>query len=133
MARYVDDNNLETGDPIRYLGTTVVASDSGSNFLDKATMAVDIPRPGSSTCNIPPPPRSDAVKDLLVMFRGGIAYVAYTKFIGGANSLNAQILVTHSTDCGVTWSAPVLASAGQTTSQGAALAIDPASGTLYVT
>ena len=55
VARYMDDNNLEAGDPIRYLGTTIVAASTTSDFLDKATMAVDIPRSGSSTCNVPAP------------------------------------------------------------------------------
>ncbi len=133
VARYVDDNNLETGDPIRYLGITFPGTSASSDFLDKPAMAVDIPRSGSPMCNVPAPPRSDANKDALIQFRGGAVYVAFTKFIGGPNSLNAQILLTHSADCGMTWATPVLVSTGQTTSQGASLAIDPTSGALYVT
>ena len=57
VARFIDNNNKEAGDPIAYLGTSLVAYDSGikGRFLDKPWMAVDIPRGNSNKCSIPIP------------------------------------------------------------------------------
>ncbi|MEO8681824.1 MAG: putative Ig domain-containing protein, partial [Vicinamibacterales bacterium] len=44
VARYIDNNNLEAGDSIAYLGTTVIDTGSETRFLDKPWIAVDIPR-----------------------------------------------------------------------------------------
>ena len=44
VARYIDNNNLEAGDSIAYLSTTVVDVGSEDRFLDKPWIAVDIPR-----------------------------------------------------------------------------------------
>ena len=68
LARFIDNNNQEAGDPIAYLGTRLVASSNGAKFLDKPWMAVDIPRSNAATCTVtadnivataqnrPPPP-----------------------------------------------------------------------------
>ncbi len=44
VARFMDLNNLEAGDPIAYLDTRVVDHDTGTRFLDKTALAVDVPR-----------------------------------------------------------------------------------------
>ena len=44
VARYIDNNNQENGDPIGYLGTSLVATSAGSAFLDKPWIAVDFVR-----------------------------------------------------------------------------------------
>jgi uncharacterized repeat protein (TIGR01451 family) len=44
LARYIDNNNLEAGDSIAYLGTTIVDIGNQTRFLDKPWMIVDIPR-----------------------------------------------------------------------------------------
>ena len=44
VSRYIDNNNLEAGDSIAYLNTTVVATGTPELFLDKPWIAVDIPR-----------------------------------------------------------------------------------------
>src|SRR5262249_56110679 len=54
LARFVDNNNLEGGDPIAYLGTRIVAKNPGSRFLDKPWLAADVPR-NFSTCTIAAP------------------------------------------------------------------------------
>src|SRR5215467_8690909 len=54
VARYIDLNNDEAGDPIAYLGTTIVASSASSPQLDKTALAVDIPR-STATCTIQTP------------------------------------------------------------------------------
>ena len=54
VARYMDMNNLEAGDPIVHLDTRIVDSDPGARFLDKTALATDIPRT-AATCafNVP--------------------------------------------------------------------------------
>ena len=44
LARFIDTNNKENGDPVSYLGASMVATSTGAQFLDKPWMAVDIPR-----------------------------------------------------------------------------------------
>ena len=51
MARYVDLNNLEAGDPFGYVDTRIVDADGGGRFLDKPAVATDIPRT-AATCTI---------------------------------------------------------------------------------
>ncbi|MBV8070704.1 MAG: putative Ig domain-containing protein, partial [Acidobacteriaceae bacterium] len=58
--------------------------------------------------------------------------VAWTQFTGGEESSNAQILFARSFDCGLTWSAPQTISGPALTNQGAQIAIDPNTGTVYV-
>jgi len=59
LSRFVDNNNTENGDPIKYLGTTIIDKSNGSDFIDKPWMAVDVPRAGAKSCRIamtqPPP------------------------------------------------------------------------------
>src|SRR5271170_8473655 len=50
VARYNDLNNNEQIDPITYIDTHIVASGNSTQFLDKPSMAVDIPRAGAATC-----------------------------------------------------------------------------------
>ena len=51
VARYNDLNNNENADPITYLDTHIVAMGNNSEFLDKPSLAVDIPRSGATTCS----------------------------------------------------------------------------------
>src|SRR5712691_8748973 len=48
VARFIDNNNLEAGDSIAYLGTSIVDVGTTTRFLDKPWIAVDIPRGFSS-------------------------------------------------------------------------------------
>src|SRR6478736_2041084 len=54
VARFIDLNNRENGDPIAYLGTKQVAFSASSPELDKTALAVDIPRTGA-TCTLQAP------------------------------------------------------------------------------
>ena len=67
VARFIDNNNREGGDPFAYLGTNIAASDPGTTgrFLDKPWMAVDIPRGNAPTCRIVTP-AADATKPPIV-------------------------------------------------------------------
>src|SRR5713101_2581509 len=51
VARFIDNNNKENGDPIAYLGTSLVAKENSAKFLDKPWLAVDAPR-GNTSCTI---------------------------------------------------------------------------------
>jgi hypothetical protein len=127
VTRFIDDNNFEGGDTIRYLGTSIIAEGKKKTFLDKPAMVVDIPRPGSPVCRIP-----GAGNTPEQSFAAGRIYVAYTEFKGDEAKSNTNIMLSESNDCGVTWSKPVDISGNEKINQGAILAIDPNDGTLYV-
>lgn len=138
VARYNDLNNNEQLDPITYIDTHIVASGNSSQFLDKPSMAVDIPRSGAATCSInanePGVGPNGGTLAVRQSFAGGNVYLAYTDFLAGtkANSTPTHLMFTRSTDCGVTWSTPVQINTGTTTSQGSAIAVNPITGAVYV-
>ena len=101
VARFIDNNNNENGDPIAYLGTRIVAADPGTRFLDKPWMAVDMPR-GGATCTLPAP------NNRTQRIPAGPAYVSCTAITGTGANVRSQIFLSRSTDCGVTWSAPIV-------------------------
>ncbi len=165
LARFIDKNNQEAGDPIEYLGTSMVASSTGAVFLDKPWMVVDVPRGNSGFCAVGGAPtaaddddddhgRRGKVKRNGHRRRGrgddrrrgnqppddgyqyvpaGAIYVAYTAITGEGPSIQAQIFVKRSTDCGVTWSQAMrVSSTADQINQGATLAVSPATGDLFV-
>lgn len=133
VARYIDDNNNEGGDTIRYVGTSVVESTTGLHFIDKPSLAVDIPREEARTCHIPGAPATATTPAIPVQtFPGGNVYIAFTDFVGVAGTTRAEMKIARSTDCGARWSEPRLLSRGLHTNQGASLAVDPRTGTVYV-
>jgi hypothetical protein len=128
VARFIDDNNFQGGDTIRYVGTSTIATGNATNFLDKPSIAVDIPRAGSQICTIPAGSGAPGQT-----FHGGRIYAAYTAFAGGQASSTSAIMLTQSNDCGVSWTPPVqISSKSVKTNQGASLAINPSTGDLYV-
>jgi uncharacterized protein YjbI with pentapeptide repeats len=129
MARYVDDNNNDNSDTMRYLDTNIIDQSASGNFDDKPSMAVDLPRKGATVCTIPAPPGST---QQTTSFLGGNIYVAYTLFVGGEESTQAQIMFKRSVDCGKTWSSALTLSSTTQTSQGASLAVDPVTGNVWV-
>ena len=165
LARFIDKNNQEAGDPIEYLGTSMVASSTGAVFLDKPWMVVDVPRGNSGFCAVGVAPtaaddddddhgRRGKVKRNGHRRRGrgddrrrgnqppddgyqyvpaGAIYVAYTAITGEGPSIQAQIFVKRSMDCGVTWSQAMrVSSTADAINQGATLAVSPTSGDLFV-
>ena len=52
VSRFIDNNNEENGDPIKYINTVQVAVGNDTLFVDKPWIAVDIPRAGAATCAI---------------------------------------------------------------------------------
>jgi hypothetical protein len=142
VARYNDLNNNERIDPIAYIDTRTIASATvnGGQFLDKPAMAVDIPRAGAHNCSVTAnePGATDANGNPLSVsqsFPAGNVYVAYTEFLDAtkANATPTNLMFTHSTDCGATWSTPVIINKGTVTSQGSAIAVNPVNGNVYVT
>src|SRR3954465_9130417 len=126
VARFVDNNNRETGDPVAYLGTSIVAANPGTRFLDKPWLAVDIPR-GRATGAIPGPGNRNQ------QIPAGAAYVSWTAVTGTGASLRSQIFLAGSIDCGVTWSPPITLSRSQDRiNQGTTIAIDPRNGAVIV-
>jgi hypothetical protein len=138
VARYNDLNNNEQIDPITYIDTHIIASGNSTQFLDKPSMAVDIPRSGAGTCsftaNEPGVGANGGSLAVHQSFAAGNIYLAYTDFLAAtkANSTPTHLMITHSTDCGVTWSTPVQLNTGTTTSQGSTIAVNPVSGAVYV-
>ena len=151
LARFIDNNNKENGDPIAYLGTTMVATSNGDRFLDKPWMAVDIPRSDATICTVtansilstvpagkgkgkgkkkgPPAPTPPGAQNI----PAGPVYVAYTSITGEGTALKSEILLTRSTDCGKTWATPMRVSrAEDPINQGANITIDPRDGSVYV-
>ena len=132
VARYIDNNVKENGNPIAYLGTTVVARNDDPNaFLDKPWLAVDMPRRGASTCPITQVLGDRTVTQALPV---GNVYVAYSQFTGKVSdgSSLGQLMFARSTDCGATWSAPILISGTNHINQGSTIALDPRTGAVYV-
>jgi hypothetical protein len=132
VSRFIDNNNLEAGDPIAYLGSAIVEKNKAGSgrFLDKPWLAVDIPR-GGSTCNIP----ATATAPAQVIPAGAI-YVAYTVITYSTTApggLTSQIFLSTSLNCGVTWSPSVRVSKLEDPiNQGATIAINPIDGAIYV-
>jgi hypothetical protein len=140
VARYNDLNNNENADPITYVDTHIVAMGNNSEFLDKPALAVDIPRSGAGSCtfDVVEPGVKDTNGNPVSVhqsFAAGNVYMTYTDFLAGtkANSTPTHLMFTRSTDCGVTWSAPVQINTGTTTSQGSAIAVNALNGNVYVT
>lgn len=126
VARYIDDNNLEGGDTIRYLGTSVLSTGNYRKFFDKPAIAVDLPRAGTATCTLPGSPAQS--------FAAGNIYAAWAEFEDTDDEPDApaSLLFSRSTDCGETWSPYIYISRLTLINQGAAIAIDPATGNVFV-
>ena len=129
VARFIDRNDREEGDSIAYLGTRIVDADPGTRFLDKTALAVDIPR-STATCTIDAP-TEDGLQASQVIPAGPV-YVAYSAFTETGGQETSQILFARSIDCGQTWSTPKNLSAGHILNQNAQIAVDPATGAVYV-
>ncbi len=153
LARFIDRNNKENGDPIAYLGASMVVQSPGDVFLDKPWMAVDIPRGNAALCAVGGEATGAKVKRSGHRKRGngkgsdngpwvdaglqyveaGAVYVAYTVITGQGASLSSQIFVKRSTDCGITWSQAMRVSQpADQINQGATLSISPTTGDVFV-
>jgi parallel beta-helix repeat protein len=151
LARFIDRNNKENGDPtnevgsmtnvvprdpVQYTGTFPVAFGSDDQFVDKPSLAVDIPRT-STTCTIFVPENGRLVTETIP---AGKIYIAYTvlntpdgdKDDDREPSVPTSIMFKSSSNCGYTWHGPVNLSGTNQKNQGSVIAIDPNTGTIYV-
>ncbi len=130
VSRFIDLNNDEGGDPIRYIDTVLLdTNDDGAVFLDKSWIGVDIPGPGAST-----KPFSVIQRDgssVAQTVSCGNIYVGYAAIGGEGADLRSEIRLATSTDCGDTW-ANQLISQPDSLNQGANIGIDPITGDVHV-
>src|SRR5262249_45973502 len=129
LARYVDNNNRESGDSIQYIDTQIVHKGNRSHFLDKPWLAVDIPRKNNVSCSISVP-NGDGTSSVQT-FAGGNVYISYTDAADDAPD-STRLMFARSTNCGASWEDPILLNQPGTVNQGSATAIDPITGTVYV-
>ncbi len=120
VARFIDNNNKDGGDPIEYLGAAQIDLGTSGQFLDKPWIVADIPRDGA-TCSI----NGRAVP-------AGPVYLTYTSFLGSGNNVRSKILFSRSTDCGATWSNPAKLSERVARNQGTTISVDPGTGAIYI-
>jgi hypothetical protein len=128
VSRFIDNNNEENGDPIKYINTTPVGPGSDTVFVDKPWLAVDIPRANAATCRISVPQKNG--NPLVQSFPAGNVYLAYTAFTDETKP-PSRIFFVRSTDCGATWSTPFIVG-DNALNQGASLAVDPVTGAVYI-
>lgn len=117
VSRFIDNNNTENGDPIAYIGTSVIDKGTSGAFIDKPWIAV---APGTGQCTVNGQ-----------TFAAQNVYLAYTTFVGNDNNIRTKLMFTRSTDCGATWGTPTKLSESYAVNQGASIAVAP-NGTVYV-
>ena len=142
LARFIDLNNRENGDasqpnypqpsndPIRYIGTVELDSGSAGQFIDKPWMATDIPRAGAGQCSVSVQQAGGGT--VTQTFPAGNIYVAYAMFVGGQVNIRSKINFVKSSDCGATWTKPIMLSQTYAINQGTSIAVDPETGYVYV-
>ncbi|HYB96381.1 MAG TPA: Ig-like domain-containing protein, partial [Vicinamibacterales bacterium] len=132
VARYIDNNNKETGDTFEYLGTRALATSPGGpggSFLDKPWMVVDVPRDGARCTIVTAGEKGPITQNI----PAGPVYVAYTIRTTDSKGPRYDVYFTRSTDCAATWATPVrLNSTSERGNQGATMAIDPRNGTVHI-
>ena len=129
VSRFIDLNNDEGGDPIRYIDTTIIdANNDGSVFLDKSWIEVDIPR-DNVTDTISVLQRDGSTVNQTVAC--GNVYVGYAGIGGEGQDLRSEIRMATSSDCGNAWNIQPI-SQPDTLNQGANIAIHPLNGDVHV-
>src|SRR5579864_4276913 len=142
LSTFIDLNNKENGDaaqsnypdpttdPIRYLNTVEIDSGNAGQFIDKPWIATDIPRGGAVLCSMQVPVDHSAT--VTQTFYGGNVYIAYAMFVGGNVNVRSKINFAKSSDCGNTWTKPIMISQTYAINQGTQVAVDPETGYVYV-
>ena len=136
VSRFIDLNNDEGGDPIRYIDTRIIdANNDGSVFLDKSWIAVDIPRGTFPYELIEDVVQSDGSTVDQTVACGNI-YVGYAAIGGEGDNLRSEIRMATSVDCGNIWDIQLLTQPigdpDATLNQGANIAIRPDNGDVHV-
>ncbi len=127
VARFIDNNNKENGDPIKYIDTAIISSSANGEFIDKPWIAVDAPRNAAHTVAII---ASDTPAQYIP---ASDVYISYSVFSGEGDNRKSKILFVKSNDCGTTWDTPIELSSGHDLNQSATIAVDPRqNGQIYV-
>ncbi|MFC2160732.1 carboxypeptidase regulatory-like domain-containing protein [Acidobacteriota bacterium] len=123
ISRFIDNNNDEEFDSIKYLGTTIIDDIEGEGrFKDKPWIAVDVPKNNSGTVNI----------NGQEILRHNV-YIVYSVFTGPREDPDSTMIFRRSTDCGLTWEDPIEIQNDNLLNQGATIAINPTeNGHIYV-
>ncbi len=143
ISRFIDLNNREGAffnvpanqDPVKYIDTAVVDSGTAGQFMDKPWLAVDVPRGKTTTANLLVNDTDVSGNPIQVnqSFPCGNVYLTYAVFTGNTiPNVRSKVLLVRSTDCGTTWSKPVMIDQSYSISQGPTIAIDPNNGYVYV-
>ncbi|MGB5722032.1 MAG: hypothetical protein WBM34_15180, partial [Woeseiaceae bacterium] len=131
VSRFIDLNNDEGGDPIRFLDTTIIdANNDGAVFLDKSWIGVDIPRAINTESDTFSVLQSDGSTVDQTVACGNV-YVGYAAIGGEGQNLRSEIRLATSLDCGNSWNIQPI-SEPDTLNQGANIAIHPLNGDLHV-
>ncbi len=126
VATYIDNNDKENGNPIKFVSLKTVDTGTSGQFLDKPGLGVDIPRAGAKTVTIQQDSGGGS-------FTVGTVYFAYSRFVGSdVNNPHSQVMLTRSLDGGQTWTAPQKLSESYAINQATTVAIDPNNGAVYV-
>jgi hypothetical protein len=131
LSRYMDLNNLESGDPIEFIDTQIVKENAAEDpFIDKPWMAVDIPRFAAPAVTLAVETNE---KSLSQSVECGNVYLAWAEVFGLAPHQRSNIMFMRSSDCGVIWSDPIILNPFDTMAQGVSIAISPSNGDVWVT
>ena len=120
VARFLDRNNKEKGDPVQYAGAVQIDVGTSGQFLDKPWIAVDEPS-GTATCTVD----GETVPAAPV-------YLTYTSFVGSTSNPHSKIMFSKSADCGATWSNPSKLSESFALNQGTVMAVSPVDGSISI-
>jgi hypothetical protein len=119
LARLLDNNNKEAGDPIKYIDTTVWDSGSNGQFLDKPALAISA---GKGTCTI----NGRTIPSSVV-------HMAWTVFVGNDQVIRTKVYYNKSSNCGGTTDGPATKlSESFPINQGTAIAVNPIDGSVWV-
>ena len=131
VSRFIDLNNDEGGDPIRYIDTVLLdTNDDGAEFLDKSWIGVDIPRAGASSKTFSSVEQRDGTPASQTVLCGNL-HVGYAAIAGESSDLRSEIRLATSTDCGDSWNVQLI-SQPNTLNQGASVSVDPLTGDVHV-
>lgn len=130
VSRFIDDNNKEKGDTIRFLDTRVIEDGTPGRFIDKPCLAVGIPQSGESVQI--PGPGADNTQSI----PAHPVYLAFSIFTGNnPQNPKSQIWLHYSKNCGEetpNWDKTKV-SEGRGINQGVSIAVDPSnSDNVYV-
>ncbi len=134
VARFMDLNNLEAGDPIGYLDTRIVDTRHrarGSSTRRRSPPTFRAPRRPARIAS------TQTIGDTRIAARPDHSRRATStspipRSPGQGADEQSVILFSRSTNCGQTWSAPKALSTGSRLVQNAQIAVDPVDGAVYV-